>query len=183
MFRVNSNKKEEGFTLIELMVVLVILSIVILGLVTFFTGGARSWISGQSQLKSQREARQAMEYMVREIRHGESVVTGNAHIVTLAVPQLDSEPAYQVRYSWSGTYWDPVNREVNSVINSVISNVINLTFEYYSDSDPVNPIAPLPVDSNDNVNKIHIQLQVDTDKDNKPDIELNSDIDLRNYGL
>lgn len=179
MVRENSNITEKGFTLIELMVVVVILSIVTLGLVTFFTGGARSWISGQSQLKSQREARQAMEYMVREIRHGESVVTGNTHTVTLAVPQLDSDPAYQVTYSWSGTNWDPVNREVNSVI----SNVIDFTFEYYCDTDPVNPITSLPVSVSDNVNKIHIQLQIDTDKDSKPDIELNSDIDLRNYGL
>jgi len=49
----------KGFSLIELMVVVVILSLIVLGLVTFFTGGARSWISGQSQLTAQRSARQA----------------------------------------------------------------------------------------------------------------------------
>ena len=53
--------KQKGMTIIELMYVVAILSIIILGLVTFFTGGARSWISGQSQLEAQRNARQAME--------------------------------------------------------------------------------------------------------------------------
>jgi len=36
------NKK--GFSLIEMMVVVVILGLIVLGLVTFFTGGARSWV-------------------------------------------------------------------------------------------------------------------------------------------
>jgi prepilin-type N-terminal cleavage/methylation domain-containing protein len=70
MIKLISNKK--GFSLIELMVVVVILGLVVLGLVTFFTGGARSWISGQSQLEAQRNARQAMDIMVREIREGKS---------------------------------------------------------------------------------------------------------------
>ena len=57
-----------GFSLIELMVVVAILSFIILGLVTFFSGGVRSWISGQNQLKAQREARIAVDRMVKEIR-------------------------------------------------------------------------------------------------------------------
>ena len=71
-----SNKK--GFSLIELMVVVVILGLMVLGLVTFFTGGARSWISGQSQIKAQRETRQVMDRMVREIREANLINTENS---------------------------------------------------------------------------------------------------------
>ena len=39
--------KNEGFSLIEMMVVVCILGLIVLGLVTFFTGGARSWVAGQ----------------------------------------------------------------------------------------------------------------------------------------
>ena len=35
-------KKEKGFSLIEMMVVVVILGLIVLGLVTFFTGGTKS---------------------------------------------------------------------------------------------------------------------------------------------
>jgi MSHA biogenesis protein MshO len=63
---------KKGFSLIELMVVVVVIGLIVLGLVTFFTGGARSWISGQSQLEAQRNARQAMDRMVREIREGKN---------------------------------------------------------------------------------------------------------------
>ncbi|TET10695.1 MAG: prepilin-type N-terminal cleavage/methylation domain-containing protein, partial [Candidatus Atribacteria bacterium] len=60
------NKQQRGFILIELMVVVVILGLITLGLVTFFTGGTKSWVAGQSQLVAQRNARQAMDRMVRE---------------------------------------------------------------------------------------------------------------------
>jgi len=172
--------KNKGFTLIELMVVVAVLSFVILGLVTLFTGGVRSWFKGQSQLTSQRNARQAMEYMVREIRHGEEIVSGNSNEVTVSIPSLESNPAYQVKYSWSGTAWDSLFRNNT---NSITDNVLNLTFVYYSNDDPENPVTSLPVSSSDNINKIHINLQIDTDKDSRSDIELNTDIDLRNYGL
>ena len=67
MFKKNFLKKCNGTTLIELMVVITILSIVTLGLVSFFGGGMRSWISGQNQLKAQREARMALDRIVRDI--------------------------------------------------------------------------------------------------------------------
>jgi len=68
-------KNQKGFSLIEMMVVVVILGLIVLGLVTFFTGGAKSWVAGQSQLEAQRNARQAMDRMVREIREGSEITT------------------------------------------------------------------------------------------------------------
>jgi prepilin-type N-terminal cleavage/methylation domain-containing protein len=66
-----NNKK--GFSLIEMMVALGILSLVIIGLVTFFSGGTRAWVTGQYQLEAQRNARLSMDRMVREIREGTSI--------------------------------------------------------------------------------------------------------------
>jgi len=164
----------KGLSLIELMVVLVVLSLIILGLVTFFTGGARSWILGQSQLSAQRNARQAIDQMVREIRHGELISAGSTSTsITVVIPAFEGAAGYSVTYSWSEIDWEPINRIVSGT-NPVINNVISLNFIY-----------TYPSGSTDisDVSKVNILLEVDFDKDSNPDITLNSDVNLRNYGL
>lgn len=168
-------KTQKGMTLIELMITLVILSIIILGLVVFFTGGVRSWITGQYQLEAQRNARQAMESMVREIRHGENIVAGSDEdTIIVSIPALGSEDAYVINYNLVDT------TTINRSGNPLISNVQSLMLEYY-ESDGTQVASPVPL--NNEVSKIHIELQVDVDGDSNPDITLNSDIDLRNFDL
>jgi len=153
-------KNQRGFSLIEMMVVVVILGLIVLGLVTFFTGGAKSWVAGQSQLKAQREARQAIDRMVREIRHGEEITGSTINSITIAVPALGIKSAYNVTYNFSG---NTISREGNPLI----SNVKTLNFTYL---DP-------------DMSKVHILLEVDVDNDGNPDITLNTDVNLRNFGL
>jgi len=147
--------KNEGLSLIEMMVVVLILGLMVLGLVTFFTGGARSWMSGQSQLEAQRNARQAMDRMVREIREGDSITSGSAISLTINYLILGKSP---VTYSLSGS---TISRGGIPLIN----HVQTLNFSYPDAS------------------KVHILLEVDVDDDDKPDITLNTDVNLRNYGL
>lgn len=158
---VKCNNNQKGFSLIELMVVVVILGMITLGLVAFFSGGVRSWIGGQSQLQAQREARQAMDRMVREIREGK-LVTGTNLSIDVDIPALGTEPEKIITFSWSGTPGDPLYRGVNILIE----NVKQLNFN------------PDPKGS-----QVHILLEIDVDDDEKPDISLNSDVNLRNYGL
>jgi len=149
--------KNKGFSLIELMVVVVIIGLIVLGLVTFFTGGARSWITGQSQLKAQREARQAMDRMVREIREGSSIASGS-NATSITIDYLASFGKSAVNYNLTGSV---ISRDSNVFID----NVKSLNFTYPDAS------------------KVHILLEVDVDEDDNPDITLNTDVNLRNYGL
>lgn len=151
--------KKEGFSLIELMVVLGILSLIIIGLVTIFSGGVRSWIGGQSQLQAQREARQAMDRMVREIREGESIASGSDQ-TNVTVNYLASFFKSPVTFSLSVS-GNTINREGNPLIDNV--QLFKVTY---------------PDDS-----KVHILLEIDVDDDGNADITLNSDVNLRNYGL
>jgi len=162
-------KNQKGFSLIEMMVVVVILGLIVLGLVTFFTGGAKSWVAGQYQLKAQREARQAIDRMVREIRHGEAITAGTTNSITVTIPDLGSNDAYNVTYSWNGSY-ESINRESNQVID----NVQFLAFTYKYPDESTNIL---------DVSKVHILLEVDVERDGNPDITLNTDVNLRNYGL
>ena len=168
-------KNKKGLTLIELMVVVVVLSLIILGLVTFFTGGVRSWITGQNQLSAQRNARQAMDRMVREIREASDII---ADSTTSQRINFNTPWNSNLYYTWSGATWEAIFEGTNPLIN----NVQNLTFKYFNNSD-VEIDPPLTDDTASKVSKVHIDLQVDVDQDNNPDITLNSDVDLRNFGL
>ena len=156
IIRYKDNQK--GFSLIEMMVVVVILGLIVLGLVTFFTGGARSWMSGQSQLEAQRNARQSMDIMVREIREGNSIASGS-NATSITINYLASFGKSPVTYSLSGT---TISRDGG---NPLINHVKTLVFSYPDAS------------------KVHILLEVDVDDDENPDITLNTDVNLRNYGL
>jgi len=172
-------KNQKGFSLIEMMVVVVILGLIVLGLVTFFTGGAKSWVAGQSQLTAQRNARQAMDRMVREIREGKNVKTASDDdTIIVSIPALGSEFAYDVTYDLSG---NTIVRIKNTTSNPLINNVLVTSgesiFKYY------NSIGTEVTSLDSNVSKVHINLKVDVDKDTNPDVTLNTDVNLRNFGL
>jgi prepilin-type N-terminal cleavage/methylation domain-containing protein len=168
-------KKEKGFSLIEMMVVVVILGLIVLGLVTFFTGGTKSWVVGQYQLAAQRNARQAMDRMVREIRGASDII---ANSTTSKEINFNTPWNSNLNYSWSGNKWDPVFEDINSLIN----NVQILTFQYFDILD-VEVALPLTKETASKVSKVHINLKVDVDKDNNPDVTLNTDVKLRNFGV
>jgi prepilin-type N-terminal cleavage/methylation domain-containing protein len=169
-------KNQKGFSLIEMMVVVVILGLIVLGLVTFFTGGAKSWVAGQSQLEAQRNARQAMDRMVREIREGENVETGSDDdTIVVSIPTLGSELAYDVIY---GLFDTTIKRDAVSLIENVLKITGEPIFTYYNNIDPEPITSP-----NGTISKVHINLKVDVDQDNNPDIILNTDVNLRNFGL
>jgi len=172
-------KNKSGFSLIEMMVVVVILGLIVLGLVTFFTGGAKSWVAGQSQLKAQREARQAIDRMVREIREGKNITNGSDISVTVRVPHFDVNGNID---SYNNIIYDlhdatTIRRNTIPLIDNVLKISGEDIFEYYDSSG----IEINPPDST--VSKIHINLKVDVDDDGNPDITLNSDVNLRNFGL
>lgn len=169
------NKNQRGLSLIEMMVVVVILGLIVLGLVTFFTGGTKSWVAGQSQLKAQREARQAMDRMVRELRHSESIDNCGNGQVKVKIPDLngadDSPGFYHVTYDWRNkdSVWRKKNIGENITENIIIGDVLYLEFNC---SDP-------PTESS----KINILLEMDVDHDGHADISLNTEVNLRNFGL
>jgi len=164
-------KNKNGFTLIEMMIVVAILGIIILGLVTFFTGGTRSWVTGQHQLEAQRNARLSMDQMVREIREADYIEFSSTS------SSIDFHTPFHgnISYSLSG---NDLKRDSNTLIN----NILTLDFSYFDNSD-TEIDSPLSEPDESNISKVHIDLQVDVDKDNSPDITLNSDINLRNHGL
>ena len=168
-------KNQKGFSLIEMMVVVVVLGVIVLGLVTFFTGGTKSWVSGQYQLTAQRNARQAMDRMVREIREASDIIASSTSSIEI---NFNTPWNTDLKYSWSGDEGDPILRGTNPLINDVQS----LIFKYFDALD-IEVVPTLSDETASKISKVHIDLRIDVDKDSKPDITLNTDVNLRNYGL
>jgi len=165
-------KSKNGFSLIEMMVALGILSLIIIGLVTFFSGGTRSWVTGQHQLEAQRNARLSMDRMVREIREADYIEFSS----TFSSIDFHTPFHGNISYSLSG------DKDLKRGSNTVINNVLTLDFSYFDNSNTeIN--TPLSEEDESKISKVHIDFQVDVDQDSSPDITLNSDINLRNFGL
>ena len=162
-----------GATLIELMVVVVILSLVTLGLVSFFGGGVRAWISGQNQLKAQREARVAVDRMVKEIREANFIENGDSSSIEVNYPN-----ALKGKHGDSVTYHlDTVNHRIMRNNNSILIDHIpadGFIITYYDDDG--NPTLDSSASS-----RIKIELIVDVDNDDKHDITIETEVFLRNY--
>jgi prepilin-type N-terminal cleavage/methylation domain-containing protein len=170
---------KDGFTLIEIMVVVAILSFIIIGTVSFFSGGVRSWISGQYQLKAQREARMRLDQMVKEIREGD--IFDNASDVNNIIVEYNILSKDKVEYSWSGTSGDSITRKSGSgTPEPFLDNVHSISYTYVNQSN-------IEMTNASNASKVLINLQVDLDGDavtgGNPDIVLNTEVNLRNYGL
>ena len=172
-------KNQKGFSLIEMMVALGILSLIIIGLVTFFSGGTRAWVTGQYQLEAQRNARLSMDRMVKEIREGKNITSGSEISIIVSVPHFDVNGNIDSYNNVTYDLHDATTIRRNTI--PLIDNVLKISgediFEYYDSSG----IEINPPDST--VSKVHINLKVDVDKDDSSDITLNTDVNLRNYGL
>ena len=163
----------KGFTLLELMVVLVILSLIILGAVTFFGGGMRSWISGQFQLQAQRETRIALDRMVKEIREGDIIDdTSDSNTIIVDYNVLGNP---RVTYNWDG----PSGASLTRSTLPFLDNVHSINFTYLNQ-------AGIEMDYESDASKILINLQVDLDGDastgGNPDVILDTEVNLRNFG-
>lgn len=170
---------KNGFTLIELMVVVVILGLITLGAVTFFSGGIRSWISGQFQLAAQRDARIALDRMVKEIREGDELDNNSDSDTIIINYNVLSEDT--LTYSWPGTSGESLTRKSGTGPSAAfLDNVHSLSFVYLNK-------AGVEMTNESNASKILINLQVDLDGDastgGNPDIILDTEVNLRNFGL
>jgi len=170
---INLKINRKGFSLIEMMVALGILSLIIIGLVTFFSGGTRAWVTGQYQLEAQRNARLAMDRMVKEIREADSINDSSTlNKISFHTP-FDGDIIYNYNSGDKAIY-----RQKNGNSSILIDNVLVFEAIYWNRSE----VEKTPSSESDEISKLHIELKVDVDKDSNPDITLNTDVNLRNYG-
>ncbi len=96
--------KRKGFTLIELTMTMVILSVMVLFTLTFIYQAVQTYIAVNERIRGYEEGKFAMERMVREIREASSIIsppqgTKNASQVTVVITRPSGSETVNFRHS------------------------------------------------------------------------------------
>ena len=193
MDNTNKHKTKSGFTLIEIMVVLAIISVLSLAVQQFVIQGNKLFIQSRDQALAQNSLRKVTESIARELRSAEDAGDGNYMLVEASGNSIsfysnidDDFHKERIRYFLSGT--DFIRGEMNtpSVIETteiIVSNVRNVepVFAYF-DENYTGTEAPLPEPINlGNVRLVSIKLTIDSDPNKPPEaISISTSIMIRN---
>lgn len=177
--------KDYGFTLVELMVVVLILLIIIAGIFGVLNVGRQSWYTGGTQVELRQETRKAMDRMVKELRQSETAVISVPaddswyNTITFQVPEdtdgdgdvIDADSniewGNQITYSLGGLNNEQVLRTSSGSTAVLANDVVSLQFRR-STATP-------------NIVEISLQAQKDAMPGRTMQADLNSQVSLRNY--
>lgn len=125
---------EQGFTMVEVLVAMAILTVVMAGMLSFLFGTSRNWQSSQDTADALDNARIGINRMTREIRQSSNITTAQTDSVTFVANFGSGDET--ITYSFvpgdgadAGKVW-----RASSVSDSdsvLIDNVDNVTFSYY----------------------------------------------------
>lgn len=127
----------KGFTLVEILVSVAILSFVVAGIFMVLNIADKSWHSDMGLLDLQQQARQAMDGMVREIRQSDSsdiTITNNGGRVEFYIPDVSNAISYylennQIIREHPLSTKKILANDVNSLNFSLLSQVLEIQME------------------------------------------------------
>ncbi len=133
--------KDKGFTLTEIMMVVMIMGVLVIAGARFFENTAKSWKKNYSQVEVQQGARVAMDEMTQYIRQAQAstvvVYTGATPANSkISFTMVKDTGTFNVSYYLNGTtLW----RQLNGVESTVTANLNQI---YFAKSNP----ATIPPD-------------------------------------
>jgi len=148
----------KGFTLVELVIVISVTGIIAVIAGSILLGVIDAWTFKFNRSDMLRDARLAINRMVREIR----TVRDSTSIITASSGQfrfIDYSGSADITYSLLGTN---LNRTENTVANLLAENVSSLTFRYYNASGTELPTPTVPA----NIKRVGISLTLTKNGEN-----------------
>lgn len=202
----NVLKEKRGFSLIELLVVLVIISVVSLAIYGTFSISSRSYATQRVTADIQQSVRAAMEVMLQDIRAAglDPAASGNFGIEVAEASKLrftsdsideavgdfngilDDANFERITYVLQGSRLNQILYETTSSENSkpLISEVRNLTFTYFdaNGNDLGSPVPPLQLGDIQMI-KVSITVEEPAGRDAPVRRTLTKQVKCRNMNL
>jgi len=165
-------KKEKGFTLIEVIIVIIVVGIISVIIGSMLLGVVKAWTFKFNRNDILWDGRLAINRITREIRE----VRNTTSVITASSSQFRfiNTGNVNITYSLSSTN---LNRTENGTTNLLASNVSALTFTYYNASGTSIP-APTVSPSATNIRRVRISLTLTKNGQN---VYLRSDSSTKNF--
>ncbi len=174
--------QKKGFTLIELIIVIVFFTI-FTGVVSWtFVVGLRTWGSGRDRAYIRQDANLAIERMVREVSQASEIETAKADEIEFEA-DLDQDGSVEtIRFDVSND--DDLERtEVIAgpdIVVTMAPNVQTFSLGYYLDGDNDTLLTSVTGSTRDDIRVVVMSLTLDDDDET---ITLSSSVYTRNQGL
>ncbi|MFA5809220.1 MAG: prepilin-type N-terminal cleavage/methylation domain-containing protein [Thermoleophilia bacterium] len=132
VFRVTG--REHGFTLIEMLVSISILTVIMAGMFAFLFGASRHWNTSQNQADMTENARLGLNRMTREIKQSSQITTAQINQITFTVNFGTGNETISYGFSAGegggpGTVWRDTSVSPGQV--TLMENVDSMQFVYY----------------------------------------------------
>ncbi|MBI5024841.1 MAG: prepilin-type N-terminal cleavage/methylation domain-containing protein [Candidatus Omnitrophica bacterium] len=125
---------KKAFTLTELMIVLVLLSIFIGGVMLVFVTQLKVWGSSLNRAAIRQQGHQALGRMVRELNQTNSITSASSSAITFLADLDDNGTDETITLNTSG---NNLNRTEGAVISPLAFNVQSFGLTYYDSSNNV----------------------------------------------
>lgn len=169
---------KKGFTLIEVIIVISLLSILIGSLSWIFVVGLRTWNSGSNRAEIRQDSNLALETVIRNLALASNITAAASDNITFSADVDEDSVDDTVSFSL-----DVLNKRLNRTINGtttiLASNVQDFALSYCQANTEAT-FTPLSQEDRDNIRVVKVALTM-----NKADetFALNSSAYTRNQGL
>ena len=172
---------KKGFTLIELIIVIVLFSIIVFPVTFSFIVGVRSWESGKNRAYIRQSANLALEIMERDISRATSITDAAADEIEIEVDLTDDGTDETVNFNLDSDN-NVLQRDVDGTTTILARDVGGFTLSY---TDLNNDSMTIPQDvasqkKRDDIRIVNMLLDM---SDGVEQITLSSSIYCRNQGL
>jgi prepilin-type N-terminal cleavage/methylation domain-containing protein len=126
--------RQEGFSMVEMLVSMGILTVIMAGMLTFLLGTSRNWQSNQDTAETIDNARIGLNRMTREIRQSTNVTAAAADSVTFVADFGDGEETITYSYvegegSEPGQIWRASSVAASDSV--LVEKVDDAVFDFY----------------------------------------------------
>ncbi|MDP2683407.1 MAG: prepilin-type N-terminal cleavage/methylation domain-containing protein [Deltaproteobacteria bacterium] len=144
-------QNHKGFTLIEMIMVIMLIGIIAAAIAVPLSQGVKGWFQATSREGITQSGRIAIERMAREIRNMARTAANNPCILTATATSFSFSDSSgnittcnTIQFSWAGVAGNPIMRGADTLAD----NVSSMTIQYYDSNNQcmlAQPNCPAPI--------------------------------------